>query len=158
MVTTAKRRTADDKAEAVRELRKLLKPGSKVYTVLRHCSSSGMTRHIDLFTIRGGELRFLSGYAGRALGIRRAKRGDGLVVGGCGMDMGFHLVYELSRVLFPKGFKVPATTCYGCQGTGLRDGERCFDCQGACVVFRGRNGDQSGWDNDGGYALKHSWL
>ena len=26
------------------------------------------------------------------------------------------------------------------------------------AVFRGRNGDKSGWDDDGGYALNHRWL
>lgn len=45
-----------------------------------------------------------------ALGMRRAKRGDGLVVGGCGMDMGFHLVYELSHALYGEG--------YACLGKG----------------------------------------
>lgn len=35
----------------------------------------------------------------KALGIPQAK-GDGLKIGGCGMDMGFHLVYELSHALY----------------------------------------------------------
>ena len=58
-------------------------------------------------------------------------RTGGLVVGGCGMDMGFHVVYSLGRVLWPKGFKV----------NGI-----------------GRNGDISGHDKDGGYRLVHQWL
>ena len=51
-MTSKKQRNADlaaaDKAEAVAELKKLLKPGATVYTVLKHCSSSGMMRVIDL--------------------------------------------------------------------------------------------------------------
>lgn len=39
---------AADRADACAELRKLLKPGDTVYTVLKHCSSSGMMRVIDL--------------------------------------------------------------------------------------------------------------
>lgn len=134
MTTATKARKTDEKAEAVRELRKLLKPGTRVYTVLRHVSSSGMSRRIDLYVIRKNKPRYLSGYAGVALGMRRHKYG-GLVVSGCGMDMGFHIVYELSRTLFPKGF-VPAK-----------------------AGRNGRNGsDANELDRDGGYALNHSWL
>lgn len=117
-----------DRQEAAAELRKLLKPGTTVYTVLRHVSSSGMSRRIDLFVIKGGRLVFLSGYAGRLLGLHRRGRHDGLVVGGCGMDMGFHLVYELGAALWPKGTRTPH---------GIRNGQP---------------------DTDGGYALKHSWI
>ena len=45
---------------------------------------------------------------GKLLGLRHWRRGgreqDALVVGGCGMDMGFHLVYELSHRLFHEGY------------------------------------------------------
>lgn len=36
----------------------------------------------------------------KAIQARQAKRGDGIIMGGCGMDMGFALVYELSAVLY----------------------------------------------------------
>jgi hypothetical protein len=80
-------------------LLKDLKPGDTVYTVLRHVSASGMSRRIDLFTFKNNEPQFLSGLAAGAMGYKQHKDG-GIVVGGCGMDMGFHLVYELSRTLF----------------------------------------------------------
>ena len=32
--------------------------------------------------------------------LDRKYKNDAVVVGGCGMDMGFHLVYTLSYVLF----------------------------------------------------------
>jgi hypothetical protein len=37
-----------ERSEAIAQLRKLLKPGDTVYTILRHCSASGMSRVIDL--------------------------------------------------------------------------------------------------------------
>jgi hypothetical protein len=37
---------------------------------------------------------------GVVIGARQAKRGDGLIIGGCGMDMGFHLVNSLSEALY----------------------------------------------------------
>lgn len=122
-----------EKDEAVQYLRKMLKPGDTVYTVLRHVSSSGMSRRMDLFVIRKNVPYWISGYVGRVLGLRRHPKHDGLTVSGCGMDMGFHVVYSLSQCLFPKGFKVP------------KGGH-------------GRNGDTSGYDNDGGYALNQRWL
>lgn len=124
-----------ERAESIRTLKKLLKPGDTVFTVLRHRSSSGMSRDIDFFIIRKGEPYWLSYHVGKVLGLKRSKGRDGLKVGGCGMDMGFHVVYELSRALFPKGF-VPAKAGRG-----------------------GRNGsDPNEIDTDGGYALNQRWL
>lgn len=195
--------TAADQALACAELRKLLKPGDTVYTVLRHVSSSGMFRVIDLVipymrrdtvtvpaTVAGlklgavayttrhdahrafspgkvtalaadtveityeaaahapasvatylrGEVNFYKvgparpalrniGYlAARAMGDKFDRDRQGIPVGGCGMDMGFHLVYGLGSRLWPKGTPKPH---------GRRNGEP---------------------DSNGGYALKHSWL
>lgn len=182
-----------DRAEAQRELRKLLKPGAEVWTILRHVSSSGMFRVIDLVipyvkdwddhlpmdaepsfpakayrkegerayhtgtfggvapdgTLRidfGGDeaplyaprdqvqlikvrrkpaLRSIGWLAARAMGDTFDSDRQGLKVGGCGMDMGFHVVYGLGRTLYPKGVK------------------------------KGYAGRPEG---DGGYAFKHTWL
>jgi hypothetical protein len=129
-----------EKAEAIKELRKMIKPGTTVYTVLRHVSSSGMTRGIDLYIIRKGELVWITAYAGQAIGSPQSmkdwRENRGLRVGGCGMDMGFHLVYSLGYALFPKGF-IPAKA-----GRSM-----------------GRNGTPATeLDKDGGYALNHKWL
>ena len=93
------------RAESLEQLRKLLPEGATVYTVLRSVAKSGMSRRIDLYTVVGGELRFLSGYVGEVLGYKRGK-GDGLTVGGCGMDMGYHLVHSLSQAMFGDGYKL----------------------------------------------------
>lgn len=89
---------------AIKQLREILKPGDTVYTILRHVSASGMSRGIDLYTIRDNRMQFLTGYAAHAIGWKWGEKA-GIVVGGCGMDMGFHLVYTLSRTLFPDGFQ-----------------------------------------------------
>lgn len=95
-----------EQREAVEALRKYLNPGDTVYAVLRHVSASGMQRRIDLFTITKdsdgvSRLQYLSGWAATAMGDKRSDKG-GIVVNGCGMDMGFHLVYNLTLTL---GFK-----------------------------------------------------
>lgn len=112
------------------ELRKMVNPGDVIYCILRSVSSSGMSRTLSLYVIRDNELRSITSYAADVLQWGTNDKGH-IKVSGCGMDMGFHTVYTLSRYLFKDGFKVEG---------------------------RGRNGDTSGWDNDGGYALKHEWI
>lgn len=90
---------------AIESLRATLKPGDTVYTVLRHRSSSGMSRVIDLFVISIEEAgkpvpRCIGIFTARALGRKYDENKDGVKVSGTGMDMGFHLVYSLGRVLF----------------------------------------------------------
>ena len=96
-----------EKMEAIHNLRRLLKPGSTVWTNLRSVSSSGMSRHISLHTISHGrwhgkpetDLRDISGMVARALDYKQGDHDGALVVGGCGMDMGFHVVHTLSYTL-----------------------------------------------------------
>jgi len=76
--------------------------GSTVYTVLRSVSSSGMSRTLSLKVASEGKILDLTYYAGIVLDwpIVEVNGSRALRVGGCGMDMGFHTVYTLSRVLF----------------------------------------------------------
>jgi hypothetical protein len=77
--------------------------GSRVYTILRHVSSSGMSRDISLVVAdKDGRISDITYYAADALGYRLIERNGfrAIRVNGCGMDMGFHLVYNLSSVLF----------------------------------------------------------
>lgn len=130
---TQKQQKQAERKEAIAKLRKWLRPGKQVFTILRQCSRSGMSRHISLVIASGkGEMFDISYWASRAMGDRLANDG-GIIIGGCGMDMGFALVYNLGRTLWPKGFKLPKGK-------------------------RGRNGDTSGFDTDGGYALEQRWL
>lgn len=114
-------------------LTKWLKPGSRIYTKLESVSSSGMTRRISLYAVvpakKGtpAHIANITGSAACVMGYKVSDKG-GIQTQGCGMDMGFSLVYNLGRSLWPKGTKKPH---------GIRNGAP---------------------DTDGGYALKHEWL
>ena len=86
--------------QAKDELRKILSHGDRIYCVLRHVSASGMSRTIDFYVIKENRPIWLTGYMGAALGYKRGKHDRGLVISGCGMDMGFHAVYCLARILY----------------------------------------------------------
>lgn len=95
--TEGKRLRAEN---AKKVLLNILKEGDTVYTVLRHVSASGMSRRIDLYIFRDNKPVYLSGHYAMMQGEDPPK--DGYKVGGCGMDMGFHLVYTLSSLLYKK--------------------------------------------------------
>lgn len=136
--------TKDERNKAIASLREMLTPGDTLYTVLRKRARSGMSRNIDVFLLDatgtpGNQLRWLSGYVSTACGVPRAKD-EGLRLSGAGMDMGFWLVYNIGRALYPDGFECA--------------GERC------------RSNDHSNGDRDrtphhhkdGGYAFRQDWI
>ena len=91
------------KQEAKRYLLKLIDSLKypRVYTVLRHVSQSGMTRYIDLYVIKDDQPIYISGSVADILGRKLANKASGGVkITGCGMDMGFSLVYDLSMALY----------------------------------------------------------
>src|ERR1035437_6186461 len=89
--------------EAMARLREMLKPGDELTTILRHVSRSGMMRHIDVYRFGAdGSRDYLSGLVARACDWRTAADGS-LKVCGCGMDMGFEVVYKLGATLWPVG-------------------------------------------------------
>jgi len=136
-----------ERAEAVTKLREWIKPGDTVYTILRHVSRSGMRREIGVVLLKDDHDRGNATHQGiadlhpnylvaKALGDRIGKN-DGIITDGCGMDMGFHLVYNLSRTMFPDG----------------------FDCIGDhCPSNDHSNRENNAHHSDGGYALRHRWL
>jgi len=87
------------RAEAIERLRRWIRPGDTVYCILRHVSRSGLTRVIDLATVNEGEILRVGYDAALALGWPYDRRHGGVRVSGCGMDMGFHLVYSLGHAL-----------------------------------------------------------
>jgi hypothetical protein len=100
MTTTT---TKEDQEYAVeRLLSHYLSEGDRVYTILRHVSASGMSRDISVLVAKGDRIENITYYAAHALGWRLVERNGhrAIRVNGCGMDMGFHLVYTLSSVLF----------------------------------------------------------
>lgn len=121
----------NENPSAKAQLLKMLKPGDTIYSIIRHVSSSGMSRNISFFVLKrdknGCSPLCLDWRISEILGYRQAKR-DGLTITGYGMDMGFHVVYNLGRALWPNGTPKPHGT---------------------------RNGEP---DRDGGFALNHRWL
>lgn len=132
-----------EQKEAKEHLRSLIKAGDVVYTILRHVSYSGMSRNIDVVTIKDGKPLFISWYVAKLLDYKQAKDGS-LKVDGCGMDMGFHLVHLL--------------------GSALWLGEE-WECTGKNCPYNEHNNDskkyprKAGLKHKGnGYTLNHQWL
>lgn len=116
------------KQQAIGSLREILKPGQTVYSVLRHVSASGMSRRISfMIPVADGSIQNLDYFIGLACDYKQSDN-QGLIVSGCGMDMGFAVVYRIGRIVWPDGTPEPH---------GRRNGAP---------------------DSDGGYALKSEWI
>ena len=98
------------KEEAIKKLKEEIKKGDTLWTQLNHVSQSGMMRHISVRQIKKDYPLDWTRLVSVALDWKEAKNrfGDynGIKVGGCGMDMGFHLVYTLSSVLYDDGYAI----------------------------------------------------
>jgi hypothetical protein len=145
------------KTEATAYLRTILKPGDNVYCILQHVSQSGMSRSITLAVVVEGGIRTINYHAAIVMDRKIDQKNGGIKIGGCGMDMGFALVYDLGRTLFPGGFGVQGTTSNGKSYRPATKRAAALAVKRG-VKFYGRNVDSSGWDNDGGYALESRWL
>jgi hypothetical protein len=151
--------TKEEIASSMETLKFHLKPGNTVYCNLRHVSKSGMSRVISLHTVADGHMLDMSFNAAVVMGdsLKESHGHRGIRADGCGMDMGFHLVYNLGRCMFPEGFGIEGE---GPHGHKLRPASK--ELADKAVKkgwkFHGRNGDGTGWDTDGGYALKAVWI
>ena len=83
-----------------------LKKDETVFTTTLHVSKSGMTRLIKFFVIRDNSPLYLTNTIIEKLGYKPNKHWDSIVVRGCGMDMGYHVVHNLSYALFGKGYNL----------------------------------------------------
>jgi hypothetical protein len=91
------------------ELRADMPKGSTVYTILRSVSRSGMSRVISpvVLTIKDKKIRpiFPEYHVAQVLEYSSlSDHPEGIKVGGCGMDMGFSLVYNLASALYGDGY------------------------------------------------------
>ena len=97
---TKKAQAAKDQLDAQNYLRELFAGDDKptIGTILRHVSASGMSRDISLY-YREQNITF---YAAQAMGdkIRLSNGFNAIRYNGCGMDMGFYMVYNLSVTLY----------------------------------------------------------
>lgn len=135
-----------NREESITLLREILKPGDTVHTILRNVSRSGMNRRISCVT---SDMRDITFHVARALDEPTKNRAGyvqdaGISQSGCGMDMGFNLIYNLASVLFPDGYM----------------------CIGRDENHRCPSNDHSNGDRDytphmhrsGGYALNQRWV
>jgi len=87
-------------AEAIKDLREALSDVDVIYADVVHVSRSGMFRCIRPFIVtedrRPWDLTYLVARAGIG---KASQRHGGIEMGGCGMDMGFALVYEIGRAI-----------------------------------------------------------
>ena len=148
---TTRRYTNDATAEAIGRLLSELTPGRTIFTKLTHVSRSGMSRSIECYLAQGRDnLTDITWLVARATNSRVDNTHGGIIMGGCGMDMGFALVYGLGRTLYPDG--VP------CTGSRGHDSEapRCKsnDHVNEATVPYSRDVIHKG----SGYALNQVWM
>ena len=94
-----------EKQEAIEYLKQHIKAGDTLYTKIVKVSPSGMSRQITVLDIKDQTPSYWSYYVSKILDYKLKDNGA-LFVKGCGMDMGFHVVYSLSKVLFNDGYAI----------------------------------------------------
>jgi hypothetical protein len=143
---TKKQEKQDERDAAIKQLRKEIRPGTTLYTILRHCSRSGMQRSISVvLPSKNGPTLNLDWFISKALDMKMDQTNGGLKISGCGMDMGFALVYELSAALWGYGNK----RGYGCLGDHCPSNSHSND----------RNAPRGkGIRHRDGYAISQRWL
>lgn len=103
-MVTKKTQLALDREIARMRLREIFagQTDPKVYTILRHVSSSGLSRDISLKAVVNGVLMDITYFAAKALGDNLKERNGqrSIRVSGGGMDLGYHLVHNLSMELY----------------------------------------------------------
>lgn len=99
---------ATEQAQAIEELRPILERNHDVYAIVKHVSRSGMQRRIEFYVCECPTSLSENVYAGtptmRSISHLVAKVYDnrltdeGVVVNGCGMDMGWDTIYGVRRM------------------------------------------------------------
>lgn len=104
--TLSKKQEREQEQESAKEfLRKVFTSQERptAWTILKSVSASGMSRDMKVCTQYEGRVVDITWYVAQASSVGQLKERDGqrvVRVGGCGMDMGFHLVYSLSLSLY----------------------------------------------------------
>ncbi len=74
-----------------------------IYSILRQVSKSGMKRAISFCVVIDNKIIDIDYRISKVLDCYPIdKKYSGLKVVGCGMDMGFAVVYDLKKALYPK--------------------------------------------------------
>lgn len=136
--------------EYLETLREAFPPGTEVRTILRHVSRSGMLRSISVIGLDRADTSYplhdWSYAVGATVGSPIDRNNGGVRRTGAGMDMGFDLVYSLSRALYPDGFACIGDGCPSNDHSNYRGDD-----------WAGEYGLEHVHSN-GGYALTQRWL
>ena len=104
----------ENKNDSIEYLKTLLKKGDIVFTRVDSVAPSGLSRNISLYCIQGNfenklwrksnkpRILNISFHVSKVLGYTFKPKINSVHVKGCGMDMCWHTVYELSYALFKK--------------------------------------------------------
>ena len=95
-----------NKEEAIEQLKEAIKEGDTLWTQLHHVTKSGMTRYIGVRLLKDDYPYDYTYLVSKALGRNTSDKYSGIKIEGCGMDMGFHLIYELSHALYGDGYAI----------------------------------------------------
>lgn len=149
--------------EAIDRLRQWIKPGDTLYTQLKSVSRSGMSRVIQVVKLTHndttGEIQpiYLGYDIAQAMDWKYDREREGVKVGGCGMDMGFHLIHSLGYALYGK----EASEAEGENANSLREAlfnaDPFYYTQGNTPKPDPTKPDRL-WFGGAGYAFKHRWL
>ncbi len=88
----------------IESLKKEIKKGDTIYTILTKVNNIGTYRHIKPILFKNNEPYFLGWQMSKALKYTYKEKTSSIGIGGGGMDMGFHLIYNLSSLLFNDGY------------------------------------------------------
>ncbi len=127
--------------EAFKRLKDTIKPGDTIGTIVTHVARSGMSRNIKMYHVSGGTMQSIGWDVARVLGDPLTDD-HAVKVGGCGMDMGFHIVYNLGWRLFKDS--------YHCTGKDCRSNDHRNE--------KRRNYRVGRKHSDPGYALTQRWI
>ena len=88
-------------------LKKVFPKGATAYTSITKVAPSGMSRHIMVLgSVKKGIVDNLSAYVAELLDYKYKDNTRSVFISGCGMDMGFALVYDLSQELYDDGYVI----------------------------------------------------
>lgn len=156
--------------EAIDRLKEWIKPGDTLYTQIKSVSRSGMSRVIQVMKIScrtetdvdgnastEPDISYLGYNVALALDWKYDRDREGIKVGGCGMDMGFHVVHSLGYALYGK----EASEGEGDDANKLR--EALFAADPSYYQQGGRSKPDTTkpdrlWFGGAGYALKQRWI
>lgn len=109
---STRRLTKSETEHLTKECRELLERHERIYGIVRRVARSGMSRVIDFYVLEPvGDISnvlpvrisnlLAAVYNRETDGSSRSWTGDvgGVKIGGCGMDMGWHVVYSVRQAL-----------------------------------------------------------